>query len=178
MTKLIIKSFIGVIIFSLCLAGLNTGVVRAGKSINIAYVNISRVFDQYQHTIDAEAELDVLKAEKQKELDKRLVEVREMKDEAETLAKSEKEKKQGIIDEKLKELKKRNKEIKTRLVKTRDKRVKEILKEIRIFIAQYADKKKYDFIFTDKVLIYKNKDYDLSQEIIKKINEQYKKAKK
>ena len=173
-----IKIFICVTVFSLCLAGINTGVVWAAKSFNMAYVNISRIFDQYQHTIEAEAELEVLKAEKQKELDKKFAEVRGMKDEVETLSKSEKKKQQGIIDEKLKKLKDRNKEIKTQLVNSRNKRVKEILKEIKVFIAQYADKKKYDFIFTDKVLIYKNTDYDLSQEIIKKINEEYEKAKK
>jgi len=155
-----------------------TKVVAAPKTYKIAYIEISRVFDNYQHTIDAEKDLEKLKEEKQKKLDKKFAEIKVLKEQLETLSGSDREKKQTALTDKLAELKEENKGIRTELTKTRDEIVQEILKDIKAFVANYAKRRHYDFIFSDRTIIYKNEEFDLSDEIIKQLNEKYKKAKK
>ena len=57
----------------------------------------------------------------------------------------------------------------------RNENVKEIFADMNDAIEEYGEKKGYDYIFSDRALIYKDEKLDITDTILKKINSEYKK---
>ncbi len=158
--------------------GVSTLAFSAARESKIACVDISRIFDAYQYTIDAEAELEKSKEEAQKKVNEKLEDIKKIQDKLDALPESKREEQQRIFDEKLAALKTESKDVSRKLVETRNEKVKEILKEIQTFIEEYAAANDYDFILRKRMVIYENDKFDLSEDIIEQLNKKYKKAKK
>ena len=43
---------------------------------------------------------------------------------------------------------------------------------------QYGERKAYDFILNDRAILYRNKQYDVTADILRELNEKYKKGKR
>ena len=145
----------------------------AAKEQKIAFIDLSKVFDEYQKTKDLETILD---SEAKKSQDKRknfVKEVKRFKDELELLSEKGRKEREQIIDKKIQGLKDFDKEIKTALGKKRDNMVREILKDIDKVVQEIGKKEGYDLILNDRVLLYSNERLDLSDKIIKILDVKY-----
>jgi outer membrane protein len=152
----------------------STHVYAQGKNEKIAYVDLTRVFDEYKKTQKYEKELKQRGKTKASEREKKVREIKELQDKLSVLSKTEKEKTQNKIDKKLRELQEFDSQIQTDLRIERDNMLKEILKEIEKSISEYAQKNNYTLILNDRILLYGDKTLDITDDIIKMLNERYK----
>lgn len=141
----------------------------------IGYIDLSRSFDEYQKTKDFDKELEGKGDMKQKEREKVVQEIRKMREELELMNKNSREKKETDIEAKIKSLQDFDQEAKTDLTKERDNMVKDILKEMSDVIKEYGEKNGYSIIINDRVLLYGDSTMDLTNEIIKILNDRYNK---
>nr|MBU1328272.1 OmpH family outer membrane protein [Candidatus Omnitrophota bacterium] len=153
---------------------LSTGNVFAESQGKIGYIDLSRSFDEYRKTKDFDKELEAKGDMKQKEREKVVQEIRKMREELELMNKSSREKKETDIEAKIKSLQDFDQEAKLDLTKDRDNMVKDILKEMSDVIKEYGEKNEYSIIVNDRVLLYGDHGMDLTNEIIKILNDKYK----
>ena len=143
----------------------------------IGYVDLAKVFDEFQKTKDFDKTLEAKGNAKQAERDKMVNEVKKMRDEAELLSAKAKDDKQAAIDEKIKALQEFDRSTRDALRKERDTMVQEILKEIETVMQTFGKSQGYSFIFNDRVLVYKAESSDVTTQIIKVLNDSYTKKK-
>ena len=93
-----------------------------------------------------------------------------MKDEIDILSAEAKGKKQTQIDEKIRQLQEYDQQTRVSLGQQRDKMLREILKEIEGVVEKYAKGNGYTMILNDRVLLYGQKQDDLTDEILKILN--------
>ena len=168
------KWFLGV---SICSLGffLAPGSAQAEKT---AYVDVAKVFDGYQKTKDNDAKLQAAGKKKEEERDAIVHEIRRLKDEQALLAEDARDKKQEAIDAKVRELQEFDAAARRELGQERNQTVREIFKDIDDIVQRYGERKGYDFIFNDRVLLYRSARFDVSKEILDEINRNYQKQKK
>ena len=163
--------------FALVLTGFMASPAQAAGE-KIGYVDLARVFDEYQKTKDFDKSLEGKGAQKQTERDKMVAEVKRLRDEAELLSAKAKDDKQAAIDDKIKALQDFDRNTRDSLRRERDGMVRDILKEIEAVIQEFGKSQGYTFIFNDRVLVYKSEGSDLTPQVIKSLNDSYTKKKK
>ena len=174
------KKLLSFALFVLFVAGFTLFGVSEGQAAGekIGYVDLARIFDEYQKTKEFDKSLESKGAQKQAERDKMVAEVKRSRDEAELLSAKAKEDKQGAIDEKIKVLQDFDRNTRDSLRRERDTMVKDILKEIEAVIQDFGKSQGYSFIFNDRVLVYKSEGSDLTPQVVKALNDSYTKKKK
>ncbi len=143
----------------------------------IGYVDLARVFDEYNKTKEFDKALESKGASKQSDRDKMVADIKKLRDEAELLSAKAKDDKQVVIDEKIKALQEFDRGTRDALRKERDGMVRDILKEIEVVIQDFGKSQGYSFIFNDRVLVYKSEGNDLTAQVIKALNDNYTKKK-
>jgi len=136
----------------------------------IATLDLSRAFDEFQKTKESDKILEAKGNEKKAERDKKVTEIKKLKGELDLLSDEGKKEKQAVIDQKVKELQEFDREVRDNLRGERDQMVREILKEIDQTIQEYGNEKGYTMILNDRVLLYKNKTLDVTEDITKRLN--------
>ena len=159
---------IGIFIFSSAFA------VDAAE-LKIGYMDLAYVFDNYTKTKEQDKILEQQVKQKTDERQRLVNEVRKMKEEADVLSKDAKEKKQAAIDEKIKQLQEYDQQTKTTLGQEREKMGREILKEIETVVEKYATDNGYTMILSNRVLVYGQKQYDVTNDILNTLNPKPKK---
>jgi Skp family chaperone for outer membrane proteins len=91
------------------------------------------------------------------------------------LSDKEKEAKKAELETKVKSVQELDRQKQTDLRKEQDEKMKEILKDIEDTVKKYAEKEGYSFVFNDRVLVYQNKSYDITDKIVDILNKAYKK---
>lgn len=153
------------------------GTPSFAAEMKIGYVDLARVFDEYQKTKEFDKSLEQKGAAKQGDRDKMVNEVKKLRDEAELLGAKAKDEKQAAIDDKIKALQEFDRVTRDALRKERDGMVRDILKEIETVIQGFGKSEGYSFIFNDRVLVYKSEGSDLTPQVIKVLNDSYAKKK-
>jgi len=141
----------------------------------VAFVDLSQLFDKYQKTKEYDDSLTAKQQVKEDERNKKISEIKDLQSKLALLNDKEKEKVQGQLDAKMKALQQFDQEATADLRKQRDDLVREILKDIEKVIRDYAQQEKYDLIFNDRILLYGNESYDITQPLIKLLNDKNKK---
>ena len=160
------------------------GLVLAGAEgafaveAKLGYVDLAKVFDEYQKTKEFDKALEAKGAGKQAERDKIVSEVKKLRDEAELMGAKAKEDKQAVIDEKIKTLQEFDRTTRDALRRERDTMVRDILKEIEKVIQDQGKAQGYTFIFNDRVLVFKSEGNDLTAPVLKVLNDSYATKKK
>lgn len=156
----------------------STGLSWAAVKEKFATVDIGKVFDDYEKTKKYDQEFQTEGKLKQEERDAIVHEVRRLRDEQALLAEDARREKQNAIDAKMKELENFDNEVRKTLGEKRNKAVREVFQEIENVMTQYGERKGFDFIFNDRALLYKDKRFDVTPEILKELNDRYKKGKR
>ena len=152
-------------------AGTAAPAQAAGEKIG--YVDLARVFDEYQKTKEFDKQLESKGSGKQNEREKMVNEIKKLRDEAELLSASAKEDKQAVIDEKIRTLQEFDRSTRSTLGKERDTMVRDILKEIELVVQDFGKSQGYNFIFYDRALAYKGESHNLTSQVIKVLNDAY-----
>ena len=154
-------------------AGLFVGPVceRAfAKELKVAYVDLAKIFDDYKKTKDSEKVLETKGKGKEDERAKMVDEVKKLKDEQSLLSEKAKAEKQGAIDLKIKALQEYDTKTRNELMKDRNDMLGGIMKDIEKVVSDYAKANGYDIVLNSRMLLYGAEQYDLTAEILAKLN--------
>ena len=143
----------------------------------IATVDIGKIFDEYEKTKKYDQQFQTEGKSKQEERDAIVHEVRRLREETSLLSEEAKQGKQDSIETKLKELDTFDGDTRKTLGEKRNQAVREVFQDIETVIAQYGERKGYDVIFNDRALLYKNKQYDVTADVLRELNDSYRKKK-
>lgn len=167
-----VRILIAVFLMVAILGFVETGFAKGANKI--AYIDLGKVFSEYQKTKDFDKVLEKEKKDKQTQREKMVKGIRKIKDELEVMSKEAKEKKQTEIDQKIKELQEFDRQVSTELRQKYDSTVRDILKEIEDTVKEYGQKEKFDVIFDNRILLYSNDSLNTTDQILKILNGRYK----
>ena len=162
--------FFWVMIFGLALS---TSVASAADKF--AYVDLTKIINEYSKAKDYDKVLETKQAAYKSELDKMVADVKAFQDKLNLLNEKEKEAKKSEMDAKFKNLQEFERQKVVDLRKEQDEIMKELFKDINDAIKQYAEKEGYVMVFLDRALVYQDKNLDISDKIIAIINKAAKK---
>jgi len=151
---------------------------EAAGPMKIGYTDYAAVFQGYDKTKEAYAAIREKSQKKQEEGEILIENVRNMKNELELLTDKQRDKKQAEIDKEIRKLQDFEREAKVDLDREKDNMEKEIFKEIEAVIEQYSIKNGYSLILSDRVLVYKQEQYDITREVLNLLNSKYRKTSK
>ncbi len=163
---------IALLIFSIFTFGC---VLADAGETKIGYINLGKTLDEYEKTKESEKTLEKKLDKKEKERQKLVDEIRNLKDEIALLSNKGKQEKQPIIDEKIKDLQEFDNVLRNELREERDEALRNILTEIDKVIRDYGKKHGYTAILNDRVLVYGEESLDITQDITDLLNKKYKK---
>ncbi|HOW42261.1 MAG TPA: OmpH family outer membrane protein [Candidatus Omnitrophota bacterium] len=152
------------------------GIVSTAHAADkFAYVDLTRIFSEYSKTKDYDKALGNKQDAYEKERDKLVNDVKQFQDKMNLLSDKEKEAKKTELENKIKSLQEFDRQKQTDLRKEQDDKMKELLKDINDTIKQFAEKEGYTMVFNDRVLVYQDKNLDITDKIIELINKGSKK---
>jgi len=163
-------------IFSLmvvCGLFLTTGAFA--KELKVAYVDLSRLFDNYQKTKEYDAVLQKEGDAFQKERDGMISKIRDAQGKLGLLKEDERQKVLNDIDKQKNDVIEYDKRKREELGKKRDEKVREILLEIEKIVSGIAKQEGYDYVLNDRVLIYGDPGQNITDRVLKALNDSYKK---
>ena len=140
------------------------------KDYKIGYVDIAAVFDQYKKTKDSEAVLAEKGKAKEADRKKMVDELRKLQDEQALLSDKAKAEKQTVIDEKKKAVMDFDRKTQDELLKERNEALGGILKDIEKVVTDFAKENGYDVVLNSRMLLYGDQQYDLTEQVMKKLN--------
>ncbi|MGE4357332.1 MAG: OmpH family outer membrane protein [Candidatus Omnitrophota bacterium] len=143
----------------------------------IGYIDISRVFDEYNRTKEEDQVLEKKGSEKEAQRESMVREIKKIKEELDLASDKAKAEKQKLLDEKIKKLQDYDRITREDLRKERDGIIREILKEIDGVLQELGKKEGYTIILNERVLLCKDSALDLTERVINILNEQYSKKK-
>lgn len=150
-------------------------VLAQGEVKKVGFLDLSKLFDGYQKTKEYDAELEKKYNEIKKLSDEKVEKLKEAQGKLALLKEEEKAKMETEIETLRNELMELQQTQGADLTKQRDEKIREILLEIEKIVSDYAKKEKYDLILNDRVLIYGNEAMDITEPILKILNENYNK---
>ena len=145
-----------------------TGLAKAEEKL--AYIDLSRTFSEYKKTKDYDKQLTDKENIYITERDKKLKEFNELKDKFALLNDKQREAKQSELENKAKTVKDFVTQKEDVLGKEQKEKMEEILKDIQDAVKEYSVKSKITVVFNDRVLVYQTKSMDITDEVIKILN--------
>lgn len=161
--------------FGVMIIGLVFLVPVARAADKFAYVDLTKIFNEYSKTKDYDKVLETKQTAYKAEVDKMAAEVKAFQDKLNLLSEKEKEAKKSELDSKYKKFLEFERQKQGDLRKEQDEIMKELLKDINDAIKQCAEKEGYTMVFIDRVLAYQDKNMDISDKIIAIVNKGVKK---
>jgi len=137
----------------------------------IAWVGLERIFKEYKGTQQFEQKLDELSKSKQKERERRVSEIRNLRDELILLDNENRAAQQKRLDEKFRELMEFDQKVREELRNEREEALRAILKEIESSVKEFAKARGFDLILTDRAILYGTEGLDVTDEILEIINQ-------
>lgn len=148
---------------------------QARAEAKMAFVDLSRIFAEYNKTKDYDKVLTDKENVYTSERDKKVGEIKGIQDKVSLLSDKEKEAKRPDMETKVKGLQEYDRQKQTDLRKEQDEKMKEIFKDIEDTVKKFSEKEGYTLVFNDRVLVYQDKKLDITDKIIELLNKGYKK---
>ncbi len=142
------------------------------QPLKIAVVDLTRVFKEYKKTQKMETALENLSKAKQSERDKKVSEIKDMKDELALLNDAARDQKRQAFEDQLKGLSEFDQQTKEGLRDQRETSIGTLLKEIEAVVSLYAKDKGFDLVLSDRAILYRSDAVDVSGDVIAVLNQQ------
>ncbi len=146
--------------------------------LKIGVVYLRKAFDSYKKTIEYDQQLMEKRNEVQKKLRDLKAEMDKIKASLEVVGEKERAKKIEEYRQKERELRSAQLEAMQNIDRQRQKFMKDILSDVKAVINEYAKEHSFDIILNGDMLLYAGEGYDVTEDIIKILNERYSKNKK
>ncbi len=161
------KKFVGVLIIIFCLTLSGSAFC---EGLKIGYVNMRKVFYEYKKTKKFNEDLEKEDTKVKEEIEKRTQELRKFRDEMDLLSKKAQEKREPKMRQKIKELDDFRKDRVNGILRKKEEMFAEIRNDILDVSDKYSKKNGYDVVFDEALFVYSLKKYDITDDIIKRLN--------
>ena len=162
---------IKILFCSLILALSMSSVSFAADVAKIGFVDLSRLFDEYHRTKTYDKTLEGKHKEFEEERNSKIEKIRDAQGRLGLMTDDQK----GSLEEEIETLKadllEYDRQKKTDITKDRNEKIREILLEIEGVVSNYAEKEDYSIILNDRVLIFGNQTFDVTEKILTILNE-------
>ena len=155
--------------------GCMAAVCSLAGDLKIAYVDLSKVFDGYQKTKEFDAVLQSEGGVFQKERDAMIQRIQDAQGKLNLMNDAQKTAMQADIEKQKNDVVAYDKEKRTELAKKRDDKVREILAEIQKIVSNLAAREGYAYVLNDRVMIYGDPQFNVTDVVLKTLNDSYKK---
>jgi len=146
-----------------------------GKKFGVC--DLSQVFDAYELTKEYDQEMEKLASDYEKQRTEKIDKIREEQGKLALLNDEETAKLEEKIEKMRAEALEFDRQMRTDLQKVRDDKIRDILLFIEQKVREYAEKENFAVIVNDRVFIYANDIYDITEAIIRLLNEDHAKKK-
>ena len=151
------------------------GIFSFAEEMKLGYINLKKLLDDYDKVKDGEDVLLKQAEQKNAEREKLVKEIKSLREKVDLLKDKQKEQKQQELEEKVKSLQDFTYQTRTDLREDRDEKFREIMKEVKTVIEEYGSSRKYNIIIDDTLLLYKEAGLDVTDDVVKILNQRYKK---
>jgi outer membrane protein len=155
--------------------GIVISTLASAQELKVAYVELGNVFNNYQKTKDFDAVLQKESQEAQTKLDEMVKKIQDNESKLPLMKDDEKKKLQESLKKQVGEFREFEAQKKNELAKKFDSMRKEILLEVEKVVSNIAKQEQYDYIFNDTVLLYAGNESNLTEKVLKSLNDSYKK---
>ena len=162
------RSVIAVAVF-LVIAGFFAASAYA-KDMKFGYVDLRKAFYEYGRTADMEKDLNELSEKQQAERVKKIEVINKLRDQGEMSQGQAKVQKQKEIEGKLLELQQFDETARIEWLNKKNEMFRDIVDDIQKIVTDIGESRGYDFIFDSRNIMYPNKTYDLTEEVVGKLN--------
>jgi len=150
----------------------------SADELKIGYVDLAKIFDSYERTRQSESVLERKGKQKEAELEQRLGELQKLREGLELLNEDARESKTRSLQEKADELRRFQQFTKRDLAGERDRIAQEILQEIDQAVEAYAKANAFTIIIDRRSLLYGQGGLDVTDEVLKQLNQQFSAARR
>ena len=164
-----VKKTLTVLIAALMVIGILTPLANAAEG-KIGYVDLRKAFYEYEKTKTFETELNKVTEQRQGERMKKVEVISKMRDEMELLSGNARNKKQTQVETEIASLNEFDRTTRQQLLNKKNDMFREVVEDIQKIVEDMGKKKKYDFVFDSRNIMYGKEDFDLTAEVIKKLN--------
>ncbi|MCF7908660.1 MAG: OmpH family outer membrane protein [Candidatus Omnitrophica bacterium] len=147
------------------------------EDLKIGYVDIFKVFNEYQKTKEYDKTLEARKKDIEKQLEEKKNILEKMQKKLSVIKEEEKAKEQEKIAKVVEEYRELERTGFIDIKKARDEKMKEIIEDINKIIDDYAKKGSFNLIVNENAVLYGDKVMDVTSDILKIANKQHKKSK-
>jgi Skp family chaperone for outer membrane proteins len=165
-----LKVFCLVVVF-----GFMATAITLADGLKIAYVDLAKVFDSYQKTKEFDAVLQSEGAQFQKQRDAMVQKIQDAQSKLSLMSDAQKSSMQSDIEKQKDEVVAFDKDKRAQLAKRRDDKVREILAEIQGVVSGMAKKEGYSYVLNDRVLVFGDPQFNITDTVMKSLNDSYKK---
>jgi len=149
------------------------GIVEAVEKF--AYIDLSRVFNEYDKTKNYDKILEDKENVYTTERDKKVEEIKQLQEKMNLMTDKEKETKKADLETKVKAVQDFDREKQMDLRKEFNEKRAEIMKDIDAVIRDYAEKEGYTLVFNEAGVLYNAKNLDITDKILDILNKPTKK---
>lgn len=161
---------IAVVVAVVFALGLVFGSAAFAKEYKIAYVDLPKIFEEYKKTKVSEKALEDKAKAKTAEEKVMVDELKKLDSEQAMLSEKGKAEKQKTIEAKRNELQDFRRKTQDELMKEKNGALEGILKDIEGVIGAFAKEGGYDIILNSRMLLYGADQYDVTAEVLKRLN--------
>ncbi|MBU1086748.1 MAG: OmpH family outer membrane protein [Candidatus Omnitrophica bacterium] len=136
------------------------------EELTIGYINLAKIFEGYKKVADSNEKMDKVK----KDVNNMLQDMKKMNEGVDTLSEGAKEERQNQMLSMQEKIRKITGDIR----KDEERILREILKDVENVSKEMRKKKKLTYIIDDRLIIDGPKENDLTDDILKTLNERYK----
>lgn len=165
------RFFVAGVLGMLVAAGMaSLGAAAFAAEYKIGYVNIGKLFDEYERTKQNDAALEKQGKNKEAELEARVNDLKKMRQNLELLNDSAREAKAREIEERSDELQRFRKSAARELQRERDRIAREILRDIQRAIDDYAKANGFSLVMDQRGLVFAQPAYDVTAQVLQLLN--------
>lgn len=136
----------------------------------VAYVDLSRLFDEHNQTKAYDKELEAKQKDFEKEMNARVEKIKDSRGKLALLKEDKRAELEAEIEKEESALLEYRSQKTTTLTKERNEKIREILLEIEKVVSSYAEKEDYAMILNDRVLVYGDPNKNITESILKILN--------
>ena len=145
---------------------------QATPALKVGFVNLAKIFDNYERTKASDAVLEKKSKQKETELEGRMTELKKLRENLELLNDTARDTKAREAEEKSDELQRFRSSTARDLRRDRDKAAKEILADIEQALDEYAKSHGFSILLDSRSLLYGKGAYDVTDEVLAYLNSQ------
>lgn len=142
----------------------------------IGVIIVDKVLKEYKGTQAKEAEFQKLSEGKQQEREKKVSEIRGLRDELALLNEENRDRQRAQIEQKLQALAMFDQQAKASLAEMREEALTGLFKDMESVVGEMAKTGGYDLVLTDRAVLFRVDALDMTDEVIKALNERQGKA--